>query len=634
MRGQQCHNNAVFDVEWTPGHMQLVSASGDYSACLWQVAESRLERVRSFLGHNRSVRTLAYHKTDPSCFASGGRDNAILIWDIRSRNVGNTPKADNCIYSGHTGGPGTPLSHKKNTRQTPKMPANLPNSSITGLVFQDDHTLVSCGAGDGIIKVWDLRRNYSCYKREPLPKHSIPYPGSTSLKGFTNLTLDSTGQRLYVSCMDHNIYCYNLGVYATQPVMAYTGIFNSTFFVKTCISPDDQYLISGSSDHNAYVFNVKRSQPLVKLVGHEKEVTCVAWSRGKETRIVTCCDEARHKVWRINCDNFEVDQSLEYKGQAEPCVEYNNRLPLKVRLKALENTPKTLKRLVERNETTPSSTEKVVTKRTFSQREDDGRAAEATGGDSKRQLIETRARRLFGPSTSTSNGEFGFRRLLPEIAEEAALDSPSPKRLRQESIEPNEKLLSPLNERSNLQNTEARTPSTSYVRSSSVAALFSPTSNLPNYVIDGDAPHLKLQSPKRKLKENVDWLTKIRKQKLLSTINSQLSERLQSPTQNDHNVPGGTSVSSSAVSNELHMAAILSPQMQKLKSSDRPPFNGFCTTPQRRKSTCQHNPAIDELKTTPSRNSGATILRFFSPSTTKVAAAGAAAADGPSTSTQ
>lgn len=611
-----------------PGHMQLVSASGDYSVSLWQVAESRLERVRSFLGHNRSVRTLAYHKTDPACFASGGRDNAILIWDIRSRNIGNTPKADNCIYSGHTGGPGTPLAHKKNTRQTPKMPANLPNSSITGLVFQDDHTLVSCGAGDGIVKVWDLRRNYSCYKREPLPKHSIPYPGSTSLKGFTNLTLDSAGKRLYVSCMDHNIYCYNLGVYATQPLMAYRGVLNSTFFVKTCLSADDQYLISGSSDHNAYVFNVKRPEPLIKLKGHEKEVTCVAMARTKELCIVTCCDEARHKIWRINCGNFETDQSLEFKGQAEPCVEYNNQIPLKVRLKALENTPKTLKRLVERNETTPSSTEKVITKRTFSQlcADDDGQPADVAGvggGDAKRQLIETRARRLFGPSTSTgcSANEFGFRRFLPEIIEEAAPDSPSPKWLSNDAMDQNEKLLSPLNERSNLQNTEARTPSTSYARSSSVAALFSPTSNLPNYVIDGDAPHLKLQSPKRKLKENVDWLTKMRKQKLLSTINSQLNERLQSPTQNDHHVPGSSTSSSSSVpatlasanGSEIHMTAILSPQMQKLKSSERPPFNGFSTSPQRRKSTCQQHSAIEDVKKTPSRrNSEATILRFFS----------------------
>lgn len=38
---------------------------------------------------------------------------------------------------------------------------------------------------------------------------------------------------------------------------------------------------------------------------------------------------------------------------------------------------------------------------------------------------------------------------------------------------------------------------------------FSPTSNLPNFVIDGTAPHLLQMSPE-KYKGNVDWLTKIR----------------------------------------------------------------------------------------------------------------------------
>ena len=41
---------------------------------------------------------------------------------------------------------------------------------------------------------------------------------------------------------------------------------------------------------------------------------------------------------------------------------------------------------------------------------------------------------------------------------------------------------------------------------------FSPTLNLPNFVIDGTAPHLNESSP-QKSKENVDWLTKIRKEK-------------------------------------------------------------------------------------------------------------------------
>ena len=49
---------------------------------------------------------------------------------------------------------------------------------------------------------------------------------------------------------------------------------------------------------------------------------------------------------------------------------------------------------------------------------------------------------------------------------------------------------------------------------------FSPTSNLPNFVVDGTAPHLNESSP-CKSKENVDWLTKIRKEKIEQKKNEQ-----------------------------------------------------------------------------------------------------------------
>lgn len=42
--------------------------------------------------------------------------------------------------------------------------------------------------------------------------------------------------------------------------------------------------------------------------------------------------------------------------------------------------------------------------------------------------------------------------------------------------------------------------------------LSSPTMNLPNYVLDGTSPHHHC-SPNARLKENVDWLTKLRKEK-------------------------------------------------------------------------------------------------------------------------
>lgn len=449
--------------------------------------------------------------------------------------------------------------------------------------------------------MWDLRRNYSCYKKEPLPKNSLPYPGTSTLKGYTNLLFDPSRQRLYVNCMDHNIYCFNLGVYDTRPILSYTGLTNSTFYIKSSLSPDGRYLISGSSDEKAYVWNIDNPLPMMALAGHTREVTCVAWARTNDLRVVTCSDDARHKIWRINYDNVDEDSSLNYRGKSELM---ERKLTPKRRLKALQVTPRTVKRLKETNETTPCSTEKNVLKRSYSELcADDSHAA--SGGDSKRQLIETRARRLFAPSgTSSSRSERDFRSLLSEIPEET--ETP-PK-------EESEKLLSPLNERNQLTHyrlSEIRTPSSH--RPSCVTALFSPTSNLPNYVIDGDAPHLKLQSPKRKLKENVDWLTKIRKQKLSTSVNGVLNEKqvgVSGSSVSSHGEDVASASTSLASLEALHDATsgILSPRVRKIKSADRSSLGS--PSPSRRMSSCNQQNA-NEAKTPTRRNSETTLLKFF-----------------------
>lgn len=459
--------------------------------------------------------------------------------------------------------------------------------------------------------------------------------------------------------MDHNIYCFNLGVYATPPIITYSGLTNSTFYIKSSLSPDEQYLISGSKDEKAYIWNINSSRPILALLGHADEVTCVAWAKTNELRIVTCSDDSRHKIWRINNDDPDIDTSGEYLGRTEIFEPTKQQMhTLKRRLKDLENTPRSLKRIVEVNETTPSSTEKCTTKRSFSEMIGSGNDAAAAagvdghlgngiqshhygGGDSKRQLIETRARRLFAPTTggagaatagytNGTNENNNASSRLYGISEENEISSPKS----EESTTGTKILLSPLNERNQLSHyrlDEIRTPSTSSSYASAAAmanrptcsyALFSPTSNLPNFVIDGDAPHLKLQSPKRKLKENIDWLTKIRKQKLSTSVSQKLTDKLndsmaQMDAYNDaqqahqhHHTTTATMTTQSETT-----SGILSPRMRKIKSSDR--------SAQRRLSSClsHHTEATsvvasavasDATATTPTRRkSESTLLRYF-----------------------
>ncbi|KAJ4430642.1 hypothetical protein ANN_19232 [Periplaneta americana] len=212
----------------------------------------------------------------------------------------------------------TPTSASSRNSRRSKSTSSSRANSITGLVFQDQDCLLSCGAGDGLIKVWDLRKNYSAYRREPLPCYTLPYLGNTARNGFTNLVLDPGKVKLYANCMDSVIYCYNVATYEQKPVATYTGHQNATFYVKSCLSPDGLYLASGSSDDRAYIWNTNGSKrPVACLVGHGAEVTSVQWCPVGDTKIVTCSDDARHRVWQVGHEFEDDNDAVQLRGWVE-----------------------------------------------------------------------------------------------------------------------------------------------------------------------------------------------------------------------------------------------------------------------------------------------------------------------------
>ena len=52
--------------------------------------------------------------------------------------------------------------------------------SVTAVVFQDENIIISSGACDGTIKMWDIRKNYSAFKEAPIAYHMIPYPDQSA----------------------------------------------------------------------------------------------------------------------------------------------------------------------------------------------------------------------------------------------------------------------------------------------------------------------------------------------------------------------------------------------------------------------------------------------------------------------
>uniref|UniRef100_A0A8C7ZAF0 Denticleless E3 ubiquitin protein ligase homolog (Drosophila) n=1 Tax=Oryzias sinensis TaxID=183150 RepID=A0A8C7ZAF0_9TELE len=297
------HENAVFDIAWVPGEPQLVTAAGDQTARLWDVKSGEL--LGSFRGHLCSLKSVAFTAEEKAVFCTGGRDGNIMVWDTRCSKKDGFYRPVNQISGAHHKAEANPSSKTKKRRSTLRgmAPSVDTQQSVTVVLFRDQHTLISAGAVDGVIKMWDLRKNYVAHRHEPLPLQTYPYAGScTRMRlGYSGLVLDSSRSNVMCNCTDDSIYMFNVCGVKRTPVAVFSGHQNSSFYVKSSISPDDQFLASGSSDNHAYMWKISDPQhPPMMLQGHSEEVTSVVWCPTDFTKIASCSDDHTVRIWRLH----------------------------------------------------------------------------------------------------------------------------------------------------------------------------------------------------------------------------------------------------------------------------------------------------------------------------------------------
>ncbi len=73
------HDKPVFAVAFTPDGRTLLTASGDGSVRLWDVAGRR--EIRRWLAHQDGVLALAL-TADGKTLATGGRDGFVRLWEL------------------------------------------------------------------------------------------------------------------------------------------------------------------------------------------------------------------------------------------------------------------------------------------------------------------------------------------------------------------------------------------------------------------------------------------------------------------------------------------------------------------------------------------------------------------------
>ncbi|KAL4378204.1 hypothetical protein GQ457_02G011980 [Hibiscus cannabinus] len=312
------HENAIFDVCWMKDDSHILTASGDQTIKVWDVQEKKCIGV--LMLHTGSVKCLSSHPTNSDIVVSGSRDGSFAIWDLRCK-INSRSRCDEVCLPPTTLVRGAhPSSQARRGRR-----GKATVASITSVLYlKDDISIATAGAADSVVKFWDTR-NLKFNVTQ-----ACPQPEAASKKGISSLSQDSKGVFLTASCMDNRIYLYNILQLDKGPMQTFSGCQIESFYVKSAISPDADYVLSGSSNGKAHIWKVNKphAEPII-LKNHHGEVTAVDWCPSEIGKMATTADDFTVRIWNIQanqCSSSRSPFSIRRRVQAIPSTERRKSL--------------------------------------------------------------------------------------------------------------------------------------------------------------------------------------------------------------------------------------------------------------------------------------------------------------------
>jgi len=255
------HTMAVRKVVWNKTD-SFISASQDQTAIVWKYnpEDGSTQAVHMCKGHTRSVDCLAVNPAGDK-FVSGSWDKMIKIWEAGvDTTAGNEDEADPKRIC---------KKEKENLKQvrTPLQTYSGHKEPVSGLLWSDEHELVSCG-WDHCIRLWDATTATN--------KHTI-----TGNKVVLSIAYSSTNNLLASGGADKFIRLFDArasGDVVHKMLTSHEGWVSSVDW-----SPNNEnLLVSGSYDCSVKLWDIRCiNEPLDSLGKHEDKVMCVLWTDPK-----------------------------------------------------------------------------------------------------------------------------------------------------------------------------------------------------------------------------------------------------------------------------------------------------------------------------------------------------------------
>ncbi|KAI9159056.1 putative WD repeat-containing protein C3H5.08c [Paramyrothecium foliicola] len=238
------HTNDVLALSWSKNNF-LLSSSMDKTVKLWHL--SRSECLCTFK-HSDLVTSIAFHPTDDRFFLAGSLDAQLRLWSIPDKSVAfSAPTTD----------------------------------FITAVAFSPDGKTAICGLLNGMCifhETEGMKQQFQIHVRSSRGKNAK----GSKITGIKTAKLptgsDEGDVRVLVTSNDSRVRVYNLRTKMLE--VKFKGLENQSSQIHARFSDDAKYVICGSEDRKAYIWDLTHSdvdtkdkQPYESFDAHPEVVT-------------------------------------------------------------------------------------------------------------------------------------------------------------------------------------------------------------------------------------------------------------------------------------------------------------------------------------------------------------------------
>ncbi|XP_061425412.1 jouberin isoform X2 [Lethenteron reissneri] len=287
------HLGLVYDLSWSHDSSHLLSSSSDGTARLWNV-EGRVRAAEKVLPHPCFTYAGQLHPGATAAVAvTGAYDGMLRVWDVG----GATGTRDGRLLrelDGHRG-------------------------YVNAVCFDADGLQMFSGDSTGVVLVWRTFVSQTA-NSDPLRDWAVTKEiKEPDLKGvpINHLWAHPNGRRLLVHARDSALRLIDVRVQVTRK---FTGASNQRERVHSCVSPCGTFLLSGSEDGVAYVWNIDTGDQVAMYseLGYQAPVRDVHF-HPHEHMVAFCCHGDAQPVLVFAYDHKVAQtEARSYRDVQEP----------------------------------------------------------------------------------------------------------------------------------------------------------------------------------------------------------------------------------------------------------------------------------------------------------------------------